>query len=51
MTDAGVDAPLTRNRSFLGFVGAHLYPHWFGEARHGPAGVLVPEWVGEVLSS
>ncbi|MBK6412152.1 NAD-dependent deacylase [Sphingopyxis sp.] len=25
--------------------------HWFGEARHGPAGVLVPEWVGEVLSS
>lgn len=25
--------------------------HWFGEARHGPAGTLVPEWVEEVLNS
>jgi len=24
--------------------------HWFAEARHGPAGVLVPAWVEEVLS-
>ena len=23
--------------------------HWFHEARHGPAGTLVPEWVDEVL--
>ena len=23
--------------------------YWFSEARHGPAGVLVPEWVEEVL--
>ena len=23
--------------------------HWFGEARHGPAGVLVPAWVEEIL--
>ena len=23
--------------------------HWFGEARHGPAGALVPAWVDEVL--
>jgi NAD-dependent deacetylase len=25
--------------------------YWFSEARHGPAGVLVPAWVEEVLSS
>ena len=25
--------------------------YWFSEARHGPAGVLVPEWVEEVLGS
>ena len=24
--------------------------HWFAESRHGPAGVLVPQWVDEVLS-
>jgi NAD-dependent deacetylase len=24
--------------------------HWFGESRMGPAGVLVPEWVGEMLA-
>ena len=23
--------------------------HFFDEARHGPAGQLVPEWVGELL--
>ncbi|RYD43564.1 MAG: NAD-dependent protein deacylase, partial [Sphingomonadales bacterium] len=23
--------------------------HWFDEARHGPAGVLVPAWVEEIL--
>lgn len=23
--------------------------HWFDDSRYGPAGVLVPEWVGEVL--
>ncbi|WP_299194477.1 NAD-dependent deacylase [uncultured Erythrobacter sp.] len=25
--------------------------HFFAEARHGPAGTLVPEWVGEVLKA
>jgi len=24
--------------------------HWFHEARHGPAGLLVPEWVDQLLS-
>jgi NAD-dependent deacetylase len=25
--------------------------HWFDEARHGPAGVLVPAWVDEILAA